>query len=440
MRRGWRGAALVGLVALAAAGCGGRSRGAAERPNVLLITLDTVRADHLSMEGYDRPTAPILAGLARAGFRFERAYSPMPATGPAHSTLMTGRFPRDHGVLRNGVPLPASAETLAERLRDAGYRTAAVVSGYPLVARFGLDQGFSAYEDDFPAETASIPRGRWEGQAMAGAYDRRGDATAERALAQLRTLAEARRPFFLFVHFFDAHHPYAPPRPYADAFASERPDEVDDYDGEIAFADAQIGRLLDALRAAGALERTLVVVTSDHGEGLGDHGVARHGSVVYDEALRVPLLFSWPGRLAHGTSAAGVSLADVAPTVLELAGLEARAARGDDGLSLAPLLRGAGGFPARRLPLEAEHSLRRTQRAATDGRLKLVENPAGTSPRRALFDLAVDPHELSDVLAQRAADAARLEGALPPPPDRIPSVLHLEPEDTEALRALGYVN
>ena len=410
-----------------------------DRPNVLVVTFDTLRADHVSAFGYARPTTPTLEALARQGFRFERAYSPMPATGPAHTSLMTGRSPRAHGVVRNGMRLDDSTGTLAERLREAGYNTAAVVSGYPLASQFGLAQGFASYDDAFPDETASIPVAEWEGRPLDGAYDRRADATADRAVARLDDLADEVSPFFVFVHFFDPHSPYAPPGRYASAFGQGRGSVVDRYDGEIAFADAQFGRLLDALRRHRALENTLVVVTSDHGEGLGDHGQDEHGPVVYDEAVRVPLLFAWFGRVSQGASSSVVSLTDIAPTVLELIGLQPGPAGGAEaGTSLAPVLRRTGSLGLRHVVLEAEHAGRRTQRAVTDGRFKLVQGTM-SGPRRTLFDLLADPRELRSILTAQASVAAQLAADLPAAPG-IAEVRELEARDVEALQALGYLD
>ena len=434
----------LGLAALVLAGDRLLGPKAAEkgtgRPNVVLVSIDTLRLDHVSAFGYGRPTTPALEALARDGFRFERAYSPMPITGPAHTSLMTGLTPRGHGVRNNGAVLAASAVTLAERLREAGYRTGAIVSGYPLAQRFGLAQGFDSYDDQFEAASASIPAGNWEGEPLKAPYDRRADATVERALRWLERQGPSAQPFFLFLHLFDPHSPYDPPEPHASAFATAAGSVADRYDGEIAFADAQLGRFFEALRRQGLRERTLIVVASDHGEGLGDHGQAEHGWVVYEEAVRVPLLFSWPGGLRPGSSSALVSLADVAPTLLELVGAAPLPRVADSGgRSLAAILLDRSHPWSRHVTLEADHSHRWPQRAATDGRLKLVESGSRRLPQRELFDLLLDPHELHDILPANPLMAEAMAKHLP---GRAPGGLRtpgLDAEGREALRALGYV-
>jgi choline-sulfatase len=190
---------------LALAACGGDET--RERPNLLLVTIDTLRADHCSGYGYAWPTTPQLDELTRDGVRFAAAYAPTPVTGPSHATLFTSLHPHHHGVLSNGATLPPEAFTLAEILDEAGYDTAAIVSAYPLKAKFGLAQGFRSYEDDFPAADASLPQPRWEGQPLDEAYDRRAGATSDRALAWLAKRAPSGRPFFLWIHYFDPHSP-----------------------------------------------------------------------------------------------------------------------------------------------------------------------------------------------------------------------------------------
>jgi arylsulfatase A-like enzyme len=266
------------------------------------VTFDTTRVDHTSPAGYGRDTTPTLAALAREGAWFELAYAPTATTGPSHATLFTGLSPLRHGVLENGAPLGASLETLAERLAAEGWRTGAFVSSFVVSRRFAFDQGFAAFDDLFEQETSTYGEESWEGHGIEGAFDRRADATTERALRWLEANARA-GPLFAWVHYFDPHAPYVPPASVAGRFepaagADALARDVSRYDEEIAFADAQLARLLHALERLGLASNTLVVVTADHGEGLLDHGHMEHGVHVYEEQVRVPLVVRWPGRIA----------------------------------------------------------------------------------------------------------------------------------------------
>jgi len=282
-------------------------------PNVLLITLDTLRPDALGWVA-GRNQTPALDALAREGFRFPGAVAPVPLTLPSHSSLLTGLLPRHHGVRDNGQVLPAAVPTLAERLRQRGYATAGFVSGYPLRSLFGLDRGFDRYED-------SLPLG------AEGWRERPAPETTALALEWLRT---AREPWFLWVHYYDPHDPYTPPR------AFWKPGRRGTYDGEVAAVDHAIGSLRAGLGPAkGSL---LTVMTADHGEALGEHGEATHGFFVYDSTLLVPLVFSFPGRVRPGESRSAARLVDVAPTILDLLGLPPLL--DTDGVSLAPTLAG----------------------------------------------------------------------------------------------------
>src|SRR5581483_11201511 len=296
----------------------------ADRPDVLLVTVDTLRADHVGAYGYARATSPHLDALARQGALFEVAYSPMGATGPAHATLFTSRQPIAHGVGRNGVPLPDDLPTLAGLLTAAGYRSAAFVSAFPVASRFGFGRGFEHYDDAFGPSGGTVSwRRRWRRRGATGAFDRRGAETVDRALAWLGASARD-RPRFLWVHLFDPHEPYDAPAPWDRAFA--RPDAatreraIDAYDGEILYADAQLGRLIaafDALAPGG-----LLVLAADHGEGLWDHGVAHHGRTLFEEEVRVPLVVRWPGRVAAGARVPQPAhLIDVLPTIAGAAGV-----------------------------------------------------------------------------------------------------------------------
>jgi arylsulfatase A-like enzyme/tetratricopeptide (TPR) repeat protein len=272
------------------------------RPNVLLITLDTLRADHVGAYGSRSGATPALDALAARGVRFDQAGSAVPLTLPSHATILSGLLPLHHGVRNNGAGMfPADRPTLATLLTDSGYRTAAFVGAFVLDHRFGLNRGFTLYDDE-------IPRDPNLGDHLEA--ERRGDLVTDRARAWLATADE--RPFFAWVHLYDPHAPYNPPDPFRGRFAASP------YDGEIAFADQQVQRLLAALEESGQRDNTIVIVAGDHGEALGEHGELTHGLLLYEPTLRVPLIVSAPGILDPAVVRTPVSLADIAPT---LAGL-----------------------------------------------------------------------------------------------------------------------
>jgi arylsulfatase A-like enzyme/Flp pilus assembly protein TadD len=289
----------------------------AKAPNVLLVTIDTLRADHVGSYGAPEVSTPTLDALAREGVRFQLAISASPLTLPSHASILTGLYPPAHGVRHNGLfRLEARFDTLAERLHSAGYATGAVMGSVVLARRYGLDQGFERYDDEVSPH-AAVPGGYLERDA---------DAVTDRALEWLST---ARRPFFLWTHYYDPHFEYRPPAPYADRFR-ERP-----YAGEIAFVDASLARLLAGLRESKLLDDTLIVATSDHGESLGEHGEVTHGYGLYDATLVVPLLLRGPGIPRGRVIEEPVRTVDIAPTVLRRAGLEP--SHLGDGRDLAPL-------------------------------------------------------------------------------------------------------
>ncbi len=289
------------------AGCS-RDSSSSTTANVLLVTLDTVRADRLGSYGYAAASTPALDGLALGGIRFSQAVATAPLTLPSHATILTGLFPPRHAVHQNGaVALPAAVPTLAEALHGEGYRTAAFVGSFVLDARFGLGRGFELYDDDIARDPTTAAPGL--------EAERPGVEVVDRALSWLA--ADDPRPFFAWVHLYDAHAPYEPPEPYRGRFA-DRP-----YDGEIAAVDAQVARLLTYLDQRGLAGDTIVAVAADHGEALGEHGELTHGLLLFEPTLRVPLLMRAPGRLPRGVVIAEpVGLADVAPTLAGLAGVE----------------------------------------------------------------------------------------------------------------------
>lgn len=442
--------AALGALAATLAGCAPEL----SPPNVLLISIDTLRRDHCSLYGYGLPTTPTLEALADAGVRFDRFYAPSATTAPSHAALFTGHFQGAHGVVKNGVPLEMALPTLAEHFAAAGYQTAGAVSSYPLHRRFGFRRGFSAYYDRFETDTSTMHPGDWEGHRVGGAFDRRAELTTEWVLRWLARRRDPERRFFLFVHYFDPHAPYAPPEPYADRFATDPTDPlataVASYDGEIAYVDAQVARLTDALEAAGLGDDTLVVVTADHGEGLMDHGITRHGPQLYEEAVRIPLVLRWPARLpARHVISQPYSLIDLGPTLLELAGLDPAGLAGP-GRSFA---RAAGGdvrsddewpvFLQRRHYRGGQvqgREVRGDLFGIVDGHFKYLVAPDEGEPE--LYDLTDDPGEKVNRIdrererADRLALAlARWRGAEGAPADA-PA---LDAADRSALEALGYV-
>ena len=272
---------LAAIVGLAMGASPVRLAAQANAWSVVVVTLDTTRADHLGCYGDKSIATPNLDALARSGARFANAFSPVPVTLPAHTALFTGSFPMATGMHDfTGNKLPASAVTLAKVLHEHGYATGAFLGAAVLSSRFGLNQGFDTYFDHF-----DITPSRLDDTAM-DLVKRSGDQVVDNALGWLR--ADRRRPFFLWIHLYDAHLPYAPPEPYASRYAG-RP-----YDGEIAFDDAQVGRLVASLQDMGVLQNTVVVVAGDHGEGLGEHGEKDHGFFIYNSTLHIPLIICVP--------------------------------------------------------------------------------------------------------------------------------------------------
>ncbi|HEX9637319.1 MAG TPA: sulfatase-like hydrolase/transferase, partial [Acidobacteriota bacterium] len=392
---------------------------------LVLITLDTLRADRLGCYGYAAAETPALDRLAREGTLFERAVAVAPLTRPAHATILTGRYPFEHGLRDNISPaLPESIPTLAQRLGASGYHSAGLVATFLLNRSSGLHRGFDLFSDAFDPEQRD--------RQFVSSFQRRGEEVVDEALAYLEAAEE---PFFLWLHLYDPHTPYDPPEPFRSRHAG-RP-----YDGEVAYADHQVGRLIDRLEASGRLDRSLVIATADHGEGLGQHGELEHSFFVYDSTLRVPLLLRLPGVVPAGRRIAQpVSQIDLVPTALDLLGLPAAALAGR---SLRPLWQREPAAPESGPPLYAEslyawlHFGWAPLRSLIQGSLKLIEAPAAE-----LYDLVADPGETVNLAQQRPRDLLRLQdqlralagaraGAAPAPA--------LDAETVGALSALGYV-
>lgn len=381
------------LPALLLAGCSaeGPSPPSATPRNLLLVTLDTVRADRIGSYGYEKAETPWLDRLAREGVRFAEASSPVPLTLPSHSSLLSGLLPPHHGLRNNGAgSLPEETTTLATLLAGDRYRTGAFVGAFVLDRRFGLARGFEVYDDEVERDPAA-------GAALED--ERPGSEVVDRALAWLGEgiRKDASRPFFLWVHLYDAHAPYEPPSP----FRGRHPGRP--YDGEIASVDAQVGRLLQELESRGLAGSTVVAVASDHGEGLGDHGESTHGLLLYEPTLRVPLLMRAPGLAAGRVVRTPVSLVDVAPTLAGLLGRSFPGAR-LDGRDLSASLREGEEPPPADLYAETRYpemfgwsplsALRRRN-------LKYI-----ASPEPELYDLERDPGEAANLAGRESAPAA----------------------------------
>lgn len=473
-RRRWRPLAALGvglaLVGLALAQGRSRSEVAATAeaglPNVVLITLDTARADRLSAFGGSNPT-PTLDRIAREGAIFEQAIATAPLTQPSHLAVLTGNPPYVTGVVTNGTELGPQPALLPHALRAKGYTTAGFIAGFPLHGRFGWGQAFDVYDDDFGA-LAGLHRlslvKAWD-QVVEPSHalrERRGDRVLDRALPWLD--AHQGAPFFLWVHLFDAHGPYeAPDHPFdppTDGPALDLPPYwpardraitstdwlVQAYDAELRYVDAQVGRLVDRLDQLGLREQTLLVLTADHGESLTEHGyLFDHGDDLFDPSLRVPLAVRWPGRVPAGTRlGCQVSNEDVTPTVLGLLGI-------DDGQARVGVDRSAAlaGGPCVEAPVIATTvGARFTDNPPIDHALrgsghKLISQaprPGETAGAEALYDLSADPGELSPLPEgsgprdpMRTVLRAALQGGGPV------QQAESDMETREALKALGYV-
>jgi len=388
---------LLSFLSPAAALVAGLSCGAQTAPrlagsNLLLISVDTLRADHTSPYGKEIET-PALQRLADEGVLFEQALSPVPMTQPAHTSLFTGHYPARHGVRDNvAYALSDQALTLAECLRQAGYQTAAVVAASVLARRTGLDQGFESYDDEFSAAQLStgLP-----------VVERGGEEVRDRALAWLDGRDRA-RPFALFVHFYDPHVPYSAPGDLGQRYA-DRP-----YEGEVVHTDRCVGALVERLERDGLLEKTLVVYLSDHGESLGEHGEQAHGLFLYEAVTRVPLVLRLPGPhpLRGLRIATLVSLVDVMPTLLELLELPTPPV---EGTSLVPLLTGSE-LPERSLWAETLYPL--FYRWSPSFSIRRGTHKYIHSPRAELYELASDPREEHNLLLAQPELAAGMEAAL----------------------------
>jgi len=400
------------------------------RLNVFVITLDTTRADHLGCYGHAGIETPVIDRLAAEGTLYENVLTAAPITLPSHTTIFTGVNPIAHGVRENGgFYLPEEAVTLAEILRDQGYETAAFVGAFPLDSQTGIDQGFDLYDDNYPT----------------GAEDRRHpllktfypERPASEVSAAAVTWLEERgdRPFFLWTHYFDPHQPQSPPSPYRERYAASL------YDGEIAFVDESVGRTVQALEEQGLLDKTLIVLTADHGESLGEHGEMTHAVLLYSASLRVPLIIRDPQRLESKRVGSLVGTVDILPTVLHRLGLPV------PGSCQGKVLPGANSATAEPRELYAEslygnllYGWGPLDRLTRDN-WTVIRGPRSTQ----LYDLAADPHELSDLSSERPGLVAELSRRASDTRDRLApdgsqfSQGTVTAANRARLEALGYI-
>ncbi|MGB5294440.1 MAG: sulfatase, partial [Thermoanaerobaculia bacterium] len=340
-----------------------------EQPSILLITLDTTRADALGLEA-DKVDTPALDALAARGKVFSQAYATAPMTLPAHTSILTGLYPTEHGIRENGRRFADSERLLATRVERLGYKTAAFVSAFPLAAEFGLASGFDHYDDDFGADNAERP----------------ANETTDRALVFLKQ--EGARPLFVWVHYFDPHEPYEPPEPYRSRYPE------DPYLGEISFMDRELGRLVEAFEARFDGNPHKILIAGDHGEGLGDHGETLHGNLLYQGVMRVPLMVVGTG-ISAGQVDQPVSTRRIFDTILDWAGGE-QEGRG--------LLRGI----AETVLAEAAKPYLQygwqPQVMAVDGSTKVIR-----SGDLEVYDLLSDPAESTNLQGQVEIDPKVME-------------------------------
>jgi len=397
-------------------------------PNVILITLDTVRADHLACYGYDRIQTPTLDGLARDGVVFERAISQVPLTWPSHAAILTGTYPFQNGVQDfTGQPLAPQFHSVAQALKQHGYATGAVVSAFVLDRSWGLNRGFDFYDDAFSAETFQ--------KKDIGLVDRKAAESVTHAIGWLKKTPH--RPFFLWLHLYDPHSPYDPPEPYRTQYQDHL------YDGEIAYADHELGRLVAFLKQNQLYDHTLIAFLSDHGESLGEHGEHEHGFFVYNSTVHIPLIVKPPAGsgIRPGRAVRPVETVAVAPALLQLVGVKDPIEKQfhSHGLFGADAEKEDASYSETFYPFSSFgwsplHALETS-------RYHYIEAPVPE-----LYDVVADPEEKNNLASQQTATVAVLkdkvasllrEKPFSPPPG---ANANLSPDAAEKLRALGYVS
>jgi arylsulfatase A-like enzyme/Flp pilus assembly protein TadD len=421
----------VALIGLCFSFIASPSWAANSQPNVVLFTLDTMRADHLQCYGYKAIETPNLDSLASQGVRFAHAYSAVPITLPSHTVILTGTYPMRNGMHDfSGNRLNSTLPTLASILHGRGYETGASLGSAVLDSRFGLNRGFDFYYDHF--DFSRLDERNIDEMA------RPGNEVVDHALGWLES--HHQKPFLLWVHLYDAHAPYHPPEPFLSRYRG-RP-----YDGEIAFVDEQVGRVINYLKLKDLYANTMIVVAADHGESLGEHGEKTHGFFIYDATLHVPLIFKLPGSAQPSTHVVenAVNLADILPTVLEGLGI---AIPGDvQGKSLIPEMHGQQ--PKSPAEMYAETYLPRIHFNWSELRsIRFRQYYFIDAPRPELYDTSTDPHELKNIYSEQRAVANELRKRLAalisrytPKSGQTAAVrTGLDPELEERLKSLGYM-
>jgi arylsulfatase A-like enzyme/Flp pilus assembly protein TadD len=406
------------VVALLFASCHREQAVRFENASVILISIDTLRSDHLPAYGYKGVDTPNIDAFRRDSILYRNAYSHCPMTLPSHVSMLTGLLPTQHGVRDNqGFHFDgAKHPTVPALLRARGYATGAAVSSVVLAAENGLATSFDDYDSAIDTHA---------GSAFAE-YQRPGNITEERAEKWID--AHAAKPFFYFFHIYEPHVPYDPPEPFRSRYANA-------YDGEIATADAIVGKLLEFLKSKGIYDRAIIVLASDHGEGLDEHGEDQHSILVYREALQVPLLLKLPRSKFAGSSAtAPAALIDITPTILTLLGVDVP--KESSQLSLLSLL--GQSAPRRRVYAESlyprYHFGWSELRSLIDGEWHYID-----SPRPELYDVAHDTGEKQDVITAQRRIAASMKSDLAKYGDAVPTIDAVDPETASKLAALGYI-
>jgi choline-sulfatase len=383
---------------------------------VVLISIDTLRADHLPAYGYSKVETPNIDALARDGVLYENAYSHCPLTLPSHLSMLTGLLPAEHGVRTNlGYRFDGSAHpTLGRILGAQGYATGAAVSAYVLRAATGIGASLDFFDDSVGEAV--------EGMRDVSVLQRPGSETARRALHWVEGVKA--KPFFLFLHLYEPHFPHDPPEPFKSRYGAT-------YDGEVAASDAVVGEVLGRLKSLGIYDRAIVLLVSDHGEGLGDHGEQEHGILLYREVLHVPLLLKLPGSRDGGTRVADpVGLIDIVPTVTSLLKLPGGPLKGT---SLLVRQRREGVFSETYYP--RIHLGWSELRSLMDGRHHYIDGP-----KPELYEILQDPREKADVLGANENLARGMKKELDRYPGGLTNPSHVDPDQAEKLRALGYLS
>lgn len=393
---------------------------ASSRGPVIIISIDTLRADHLPMYGYDRVRTPNIDALARDGVAFENAYAHVPLTLPSHLSMLSGKLPAVHGVRNNlGYRFDAAANaTIPSLLKKNGYATGAAVSAYVLRGSTGIGAAFDHYDDTMDKS---------EG-ALVGEIQRSGSRTV--AAAQRWIDSNRERPFFFMLHLFEPHAPYAPPEPFRTEYAGHT------YDGEIAVADAMFGQFIDFLKTKEIYNEATIILLSDHGEGLGDHGEQQHGIFLYREAVRVPLVVKLPGASRAGSRVATpVQLIDILPTIAEIVGFVPPTDLA--GRSLLAIAQGE--TPIRRIFSESMYP--RIHLGLSD-LASLIDSKHHyiDAPRAELYELESDPHEKRNVLAEQRRVFAVMKREIETFPRTLAAPSNIDPEEAVKLAALGYLS